>query len=205
MTKRISTKYKLDRRVGENIWGRPKSPVNKRKYGPGQHGPGKRSTLSSYGLQLRAKQKLKGYYGNISEKQFKNTYKHAANMKGDTSQNLINLLERRLDAVIYRMKFAITPFAARQLINHGHVCVNGKRVNIPSYRVSENDEITIKNTMVSNVKYLESINTKERDVPSYMDVDLESGRGKLLQIPSFEMIPYACQMEPKLVVEFYSK
>ena len=205
MTKRISSKFKLDRRLGENIWGRPKSPANKRKYGPGQHGPGKRSSLSSYGLQLRAKQKLRGYYGNITEKQFKNIYKQAANMKGDTSELLIKLLESRLDTLVYRMKFAITPFAARQMINHGHILINGKRVDIPSYRVGENDEISVKKDILTNVKYLESINSKEREVPSYMEVDLEGGKGKLLNIPDFASIPYPTIMEPKLIVEFYSR
>ena len=143
MTKRIKSKYKLNRRLGENLWGRPKSPVNKREYGPGEHGQRRRKP-SDFGIQLLAKQKLRGYYGNITEKQFRNIYAEASRRAGDTSENLIGLLERRLDAVVYRMKFVPTVFAARQFVNHGHVKVNGKRVNIPSYRVSDGDVIEVK-------------------------------------------------------------
>src|SRR6187402_3516439 len=143
MTKRMESKYKIDRRMGENIWGRPKSPVNRREYGPGQHGQRRKSKLSDYGVQLKAKQKLKGYYGNISERQFRRIYQEAIRRRGDTSENLIQLLERRLDAVVYRMKFVATVFASRQMVNHGHVAVNGKRVNIPSYQLKEGDEISL--------------------------------------------------------------
>ena len=127
MTKRQSAKYKIDRRMGENIWGRPKSPVNKREYGPGQHGQRRKGKASDFGIQLKAKQKLKGYYGNLTEKQFSRTYTEAARRKGNTAENLISLLEARLDAVVYRAKFVPTVFAARQFVNHGHVLVNGKR------------------------------------------------------------------------------
>ncbi|MCW9001161.1 MAG: 30S ribosomal protein S4, partial [Rhodospirillales bacterium] len=144
MTKRIQAKHKIDRRLGVNLWGRPKSPFNVREYGPGQHGQRRRRRPSDYGTQLAAKQKLKGYYGNISEKQFRRYYQEAVRRKGDTSENLISILECRLDAVVYRMKFVPTVFASRQLVNHGHVRVNGKRVNIGSYMVKEGDVIELR-------------------------------------------------------------
>ena len=171
MGKRLNAKYKLDRRMGENIWGRPKSPVNKRDYGPGQHGQRRRSKVSDYGLQLRAKQKLKGYYGNIGEKQFKSIYKEAERIKGDTSENLIGLLERRLDAIVYRAKFVPTVFAARQFVNHGHIKVNGQRVNIPSYRCKEGDVIEVKEKSRDMGLVVEGSQSPERDVPDYVDVD----------------------------------
>ncbi|MCA0202188.1 MAG: 30S ribosomal protein S4, partial [Proteobacteria bacterium] len=129
MTKRTESKYKIDRRLQVNLWGRAKSPLNKREYGPGQHGQ-RRKKPSDYGVQLMAKQKLKGYYGNISEKQFRKYYEEAMRRKGDNGENLIGILESRLDAIVYRMKLAITPFAARQLVNHGHLTVNGRRVTV---------------------------------------------------------------------------
>ncbi len=144
MTKRHNAKYKLDRRMGENVWGRPKSPVNRREYGPGQHGQRRKSKLSDYGVQLKAKQKLRGYYGNISEKQFRGIYTEARRLKGDSGAHMIGLLERRLDALIFRAKFVPTVFAARQFINHGHIKVNGKRVNISSFRVKVGDVVEVK-------------------------------------------------------------
>ena len=171
MTKRASAKYKIDRRMGENIWGRPKSPVNKREYGPGQHGQRRKGKLSDFGTQLKAKQKLKGYYGNISEKQFRAVYDEASRLKGDTSENLIGLLERRLDTVIYRAKFVATPFAARQFVNHGHVRVNGKRVTIPSYRLRAGDLVEVKEKSRELGAVLEAIQLAERDVPDYVEAD----------------------------------
>src|SRR5689334_21518413 len=171
MTKRMESKYKLDRRMGENIWGRPKSPVNRREYGPGQHGQRRKSKLSDYGVQLRAKQKLKGYYGNISERQFRGIYQEAIRLKGDSGAHLIGLLERRLDAVVFRAKFVATPFAARQFINHGHVKVNGRRVNIPSYRVKPGDVIEVKEKSRQLASVLEATQLAERDVPDYIEVD----------------------------------
>ncbi len=204
MSKRISAKYKLDRRMGENVWGRPKSPVNRREYGPGQHGQRRKSKLSDFGLQLRAKQKLKGYYGNITEKQFRRTYAEASRRKGNTAENLIGLLERRLDAVVYRAKFVPTVFAARQFINHGHVKVNGQRVNIPSYQVREGDVIEIRDKSKQMALVLEAIQLPERDVPDYIEADHNKMTATFVRVPQLADVPYAVQMEPNLVVEFYS-
>ena len=205
MSKRNSAKYKLDRRMGQNIWGRPKSPVNKREYGPGQHGQRRKQKLSDFGTQLKAKQKLKGYYANISERQFRKTYAEAARMKGDTSQNLIGLLESRLDAVIYRAKFVPTPFAARQFVSHNHVRVNGKKVNIPSYRCKVGDVVEVKEKSKQLGLVLESIDLAERDVPEYIEADHAKMTARFVRQPAFSDVPYPVQMEPNLVVEFYSR
>ena len=205
MTKRVRAKYKIDRRLGENIWGRPKSPVNNREYGPGQHGQRRRGKLSDFGIQLRAKQKLKGYYANITEKQFKGIYKEATRVKGDTSENLIGLLERRLDALVYRAKFVPTVFAARQFINHGHIKVNGRRTNIPSYRLKIGDVVEIKEKSRDLAIVLEAAQSPERDVPDYVDVDFKKMTATVNRIPVLADVPYPVQMEPNLVVEFYSR
>lgn len=205
MTKRNEAKYKLDRRMGQNIWGRPKSPVNRREYGPGQHGQRRKGKLSDYGVQLRAKQKLRGYYGNISEKQFRGIYDEAIRMKGDSGAHMIGLLERRLDAVIYRAKFVPTIFAARQFINHGHVKVNGRRVNIPSYRVKVGDAIEVKESSKQLALVLEAVALAERDVPDYIEVNQGKMTAKLARIPTLSEVPYPVMMEPHLVVEFYSR
>lgn len=205
MTKRISAKYKIDRRMGENIWGRPKSPVNKREYAPGQHGQRRRGKLSDFGIQLRAKQKLKGYYGNITEKQFRAIYKEAVRLKGDTSEALIGLLERRLDALVYRSKLAPTVFSARQLVNHGHVKVNGQRVNIPSYRCNEGDVIELREKARDMGVVLEAVQSPERDVPDYIDADHNKMSATLLRIPQLSDVPYPVMMEPNLVIEYYSR
>ncbi len=204
MTKRAESKYKINRRLGVNLWGRAKSPLNKRDYGPGQHGQ-RRKKPSDFGVQLMAKQKLKGYYGNISEKQFRKYYDEAVRRRGDTSENLIELLERRLDAVIYRMKFAITPFAARQIVNHGHVTVNGKRVNIPSYLVKDGDIVELREKSKQMVVVLDATQSGERDVPEYIEVDHRAMKGRFLRAPKFADVPYPVQMEPNLVVEYYSR
>ena len=204
MTKRISSKYKICRRLGVNLWGRPKSPTNKREYGPGQHGQRRRKP-TDYGIQLAAKQKLRGYYGNITERQFRRTYAEAARVRGDTGENLIGLLERRLDAVVYRLKFVPTVFASRQFINHGHIKVNGKRVNIPSYRVREGDVIEVKEKSREIGIVLEAIDSPERDVPAYLDVDHRKMTGTFIRTPEFAEVPYPVQMEPNLVIEYYSK
>ncbi len=205
MTKRMESKYKLDRRMGQNIWGRPKSPVNRREYGPGQHGQRRKSKLSDYGVQLKAKQKLRGYYGNISEKQFRGIYDEAIRMKGDSGANMIGLLERRLDAVVYRAKFVPTVFAARQFINHGHVKVNGKKVNISSYRVKVGELVEVKEKSQQMNLVLEAQALSERDVPDYIDVDGGKLTAKMSRIPVFTDVPYPVQMEPHLVVEYYSR
>ena len=205
MSKRQNTKYKIDRRLGENIWGRPKSPVNTREYGPGEHGKRRRSKLSDFGVQLRAKQKLKGYYGNITERQFLRVYKEAVRLKGDTSENLIGLLERRLDAVIYRAMFVPTVFAARQFVNHGHILVNGKRVNVPSYKVKPGDTIEVRDKSKQLGIVLESVDLKERDIPDYLDVDTDKKIAKYIRVPQLSDVPYPVIMEPNLVVEYYSR
>ena len=204
MSKRHSAKYKLDRRMGENIWGRPKSPINNRAYGPGQHGQRRKSKVSDFGLQLRAKQKLKGYYGNITEKQFVRIYKDAASRKGNTSENLIGLLESRLDAMVYRSKFVPTPFAARQFVNHGHVLVNGKRVNIASYRCKPDDVISVREKSRNMALVLEAIQSGERDIPDYLEVDGKGMSARYIRIPELAEVPYPVKMEPNLVVEFYA-
>ena len=203
MTKRIQAKHKIDRRMGENIWGRPKSPVNIRDYGPGQHGQRRRRRISDYGLQLRAKQKLKGYYGNIQEKQFRNIYKMAAQKKGDTGENLIGFLESRIDAVVYRAKFVPTVFAARQFINHGHILLNGKRHTIPSARLKPGDVIEIRQKSREIPMVIEALNSAERDVAEYVSRD--GYKATFVRIPQFDEVPYPVIMEPNLVVEFYSR
>ncbi|MEM6660683.1 MAG: 30S ribosomal protein S4 [Pseudomonadota bacterium] len=205
MTKRTSAKYKLDRRMGENIWGRPKSPVNRREYGPGQHGQRRKGKMSDFGLQLRAKQKLKGHYGDLTEKQFRRIYSEAERRKGDTGENLIGLLESRLDAVVYRSKFVPTVFAARQFVNHGHVEVNGVRTNIPSYRVKEGDVISLRSKAKDMVLVLEAIQSPERDTPDYIDVDHSKMTATFIRTPSLGDVPFAVMMEPNLVVEYYAK
>ncbi len=204
MSKRQSAKYKLDRRMGENIWGRPKSPVNRREYGPGQHGQRRKGKVSDYGLQLRAKQKLKGYYGDITEKQFKRCYQEADKMKGDTSQNLIGLLERRLDAIVYRAKFAPTIFAARQLVSHGHVRVNGVKCNIASRRVDLGSEISLGSKAQEMALVMEAQSLAERDIPDYVVPD-GTAKVSFVRVPTLDEVPYPVKMEPNLVVEFYSR
>ena len=205
MTKRLSSKHKVDRRLKVNLWGRPKSPFNSRDYPPGQHGQKRPSKPSDFGKQLQAKQKLKAYYGNINERQFRNIYKKAIKKRGDTIENLIGFLERRLDIIIYRAKFASTVFASRQLINHGHVRVNGKKVNIPSYLVKAEDTIDIKEKSKNITTVIGSLISKERDVPDYIHMDEKNKKAKLIRIPKFSEVPYPTIMEPNLVIEYYSR
>jgi small subunit ribosomal protein S4 len=204
VTKRLESKYKINRRLGVNLWGRSKSPISKRDYGPGQHGQ-RRKKPSDFGVQLMAKQKLKGYYGNISEKQFQKYYQEAVRRKGDTSENLIELLERRLDTVIYRMKFAVTPFAARQFVSHGHLLVNGHRVNIASYLVANDDVIEVRDKSKQLAVVLDATQSGERDIPEYIEVDHRAMKGRYLRAPKLADVPFPVQMEPNLVVEFYSR
>ena len=203
MSKRSSAKYKLDRRLGENIWGRPKSPVNKREYGPGQHGQRRKGKMSDFGIQLRAKQKLKGYYGDVTEKQFKRTYEEASRRQCDTGQNLIGLLEQRLDMIVYRAKFAPTVFAARQLVSHGHVRVNGVKCNIASRRCYVGDEISLGTKAQEMALVLEAQTLAERDVPEY--IGTEGTKVTFTRVPTLDEVPYPVKMEPNLVVEFYSR
>jgi small subunit ribosomal protein S4 len=205
MTKRNEAKYKIDRRMGQNIWGRPKSPVNRREYGPGQHGQRRKGKLSDYGVQLRAKQKLKGYYANISERQFRGIYEEAIRMKGDSGAHLIALLERRLDTIVYRAKFVPTVFAARQFINHGHIKVNGRRTNIASQRIKIGDVVEVKESSKQMTMVLEAIALAERDVPDYIEADHSKMTAKLARVPGLTEVPYPVQMEPHLVVEYYSR
>jgi len=205
MTKRAASKHKVDRRLKVNLWGRPKSPFNTRNYPPGQHGKSKRGKGSDYGTQLEAKQKMKFYYGNMNERQFRNVYLKAIQKRGNTSENLVGILERRLDTIIYRAKFAITVFAARQLINHNHVKVNGKKVNIGSYLVKPEDTIEIKDKSKDMTIIAASISTKERDVPEYIQMDEKNKKAKLIRVPKFSEIPFPTMMEPNLVIEYYSR
>jgi small subunit ribosomal protein S4 len=206
MTKRLNSKHKVDRRLKVNLWGRPKSPFNSRAYGPGQHGQTtSRRKQSDYGIQLHAKQKLKAYYGNINERQFRNLYKKASMLKGDTSENLIGLLERRLDAIVYRAKLSTTIFSARQLINHGHVKVNGKKVNISSYQLKEEETIEIREKSKQLAFIDVALANKEREVPEYLQVDEKNKKVKLVRTPKLEEVPYPVVMEPNLVIEYYSR
>lgn len=204
MTKRLKSKYKINRRLGVNLWGRPKSPINVRDYGPGVHGQRRRKP-TDYGTQLMAKQKLKGYYGNISEKQFHRYYEEAVRRSGDTSENLIGILERRLDAVVYRMKFVPTVFSARQFVNHGHVKVNGRRVNIPSFLVRDGDVVEVRDKSRDIPMVIEAAQSPERDVPDYVSVDHDKMKGTFVRGPQFADVPYPVQMEPHLVIEYYSR
>ena len=205
MTKRQTAKHKIDRRMGENIWGRPKSPVNKREYGPGQHGQRRKGKMSDFGIQLKAKQKLKGYYANISERQFHKVYEEASRMTGDSSENLIGLLERRLDAIVYRAKFVPTMFAARQLVSHGHVKVNGRRVTIPSMRIKAGDQLELTAKAKDLAVVLEATQLAERDVPDYVEVNHKAMTARLVRVPGLTDVPYPVQMEPHFVVEYYSR
>ena len=205
MTKRLASKHKVDRRLKVNLWGRPKSPFNSRNYPPGQHGKNKRGKKSDYGIQLEAKQKLKFYYGNMNERQFRNVFRKALQKRGNTTENFVGLLERRLDTVIYRAKFAMTVFSARQLINHGHIKVNGKKVNIPSYLVSDKDSIELKDKSKELTVIVGALVSKERDVPDYIQMDEKNKIAKLIRIPKFSEVPYPAIMEPNLVVEYYSR
>ncbi|MCH2376934.1 MAG: 30S ribosomal protein S4 [Pelagibacterales bacterium] len=205
MTKRLASKHKVDRRLKVNLWGRPKSPFNSRNYPPGQHGKAKKGKLSDYGTQLEAKQKMKFYYGNINERQFRNVYRKAIQKKGNTTENLVGFLERRLDTVVYRAKFATTVFSARQLINHGHIKVNGKKVNIPSYLVKAEDTIEIKDKSKDIVAIVGALVSKEREVPDYIQMDEKNKKATLIRIPKFSEVPYPVIMEPNLVIEYYSR
>jgi small subunit ribosomal protein S4 len=205
MTKRLTSKHKVDRRLKVNLWGRPKSPFNSRNYPPGQHGKAKKGKLSDYGTQLEAKQKMKFYYGNINERQFRNVYRKAIQKKGNTTENLVGFLERRLDTVAYRAKFATTVFSARQLINHGHIKVNGKKVNIPSYLVKAEDTIEIKDKSKDIVTIVGALVSKEREVPDYIQMDEKNKKATLIRIPKFSEVPYPVIMEPNLVIEYYSR
>ncbi|MGE0046711.1 MAG: 30S ribosomal protein S4 [Hyphomonadaceae bacterium] len=204
MTKRVQSKYKSNRRFGQNLWGRPKSPVNKRQYGPGQHGQRRKGKTSDFGLQLTAKQKLRMYYGNITEKQFRRIYAEATRRKGNTAENLIGLLESRLDAMVYRAKFVPTVFAARQFVNHGHVKVNGRRVTIASFQVKAGDVIEVREKARSMAIVLEALQSPERDIPDYLEVDPRSMTAKYVRVPVLADVPYPVQMEPNLVVEYYA-
>jgi len=205
MTKRLASKHKVDRRLKVNLWGRPKSPFNSRNYPPGQHGKSKKGKISDYGTQLEAKQKMKFYYGNMNERQFRNVYRKAINKKGNTTENLIGFLERRLDIIIYRAKFATTVFSARQLINHGHIRVNGKKVNIPSYLINEKDTIEVRDKSKEMIMIVGSLVNKEREIPDYIQLDEKNKKVKLVRVPKFSEVPYPTIMEPNLVIEYYSR
>ncbi len=204
MSKRAAAKSKICRRLGVNLWGRSKDPLARRNYAPGQHGQ-KRRKLSGFATQLMAKQKLKGYYGNVGERQFRRIYELASRLRGDTAENLIGLLERRLDMVCYRLNYVPTIFAARQLVNHGHVRVNGKRVNIPSYMVKDGDVIELGERAKTMPMVLETQQRPERDVPDYLLLDPRTLKGTYVRVPKMADVPYPVRMEPNLVIEFYSR
>lgn len=205
MSKRVNAKYKISRRLGASLWGNAKDPVNKRAYAPGQHGVAKRKKTSDYGTQLREKQKLRGYYGNITERQFRKIYAEASRRRGDTGENLIGLLESRLDTVVYRMGVVATVFAARQFVNHGHVKVNGKRVNIASYNVQEGDVIEVKEKSRQLASVLEMIQNPQHSVPEYIEFDQADMKAKFVRVPKLAEVPYPVQMQPNFVIEFYSR
>lgn len=205
MSKRLAAKHKISRRIGQNLWGTSKSPVNKRESGPGQHGARRKNKISDFGIQLRAKQTLKGYYGNITERQFRKIFAEANRLRGDTGENMIGLLERRLDAVVYRAKFAATPFAARQLVNHGHVQVNGKRLNIASALLKDGDVVQLSEKARQMTPVLAASQSTEREVPDYIEVDGNKGSAKLARTPKLSDVPYPVQMNPNLIIEFYSR
>ncbi len=206
MTKRLASKHKVDRRLKVNLWGRPKSPFNSRNYPPGQHGKSRRrGKPSDYGTQLQAKQKMKCYYGNINERQFRNIYRKALQKKGNTTENLVGFLEVRLDTVTYRAKFASTVFSARQLINHGHIRVNGKKVNIPSFLVKPEDTIEIKDKSKDMGMIVSSMVSKEREIPDFIQMDEKNKKARLIRVPKFSEVPYPTIMEPNLVIEYYSR
>ena len=205
MTKRLLSKHKVDRRLKSNLWGRPKSPFNSRNYPPGQHGKSKKGKPSDYGTQLEAKQKMKFYYGNMNERQFRNVYRKAIKKKGNTTENLVGFLERRLDTVVYRAKFATTVFSSRQLINHGHIKVNGKKVNIPSYLVKAEDSIEIREKSKEIANITGALVSKEREIPEYIQTDEKNKVAKFIRVPKFSEIPYPTIMEPSLVIEYYSR
>ena len=204
MSKRHSAKYKIDRAMGENLWGRARYPVNKRSYGPGQHGQRRKQKVSDFGLQLKAKQKLKGYYANLTEKQFRKTYDEAARRKGNTAETLIGLLEARLDATVYRAKFVPTPWAARQFVNHGHVTVNGKKVNIASYSLKVGDVVEVKEKSRNMALVLEAQQSSERDVPDYIELGDRGFSARVVRVPELADVPFPVKMEPNMVVEYYS-
>jgi small subunit ribosomal protein S4 len=205
MTKRIGAKKKVSRKLGASLWGQAKDPYIKRNYKPGQHGASSRGRVSDYGTQLRAKQRMKFYYGNISEKQFFNSFTLASKSKGDVSENFVALLESRLDAIVYRANFVPTVFAARQFVSHKHVSVNGKTVNIPSYKVKVGDVVQVREKSRKLAIVIEAIQKMERDIPSYMQLDKDNLSVRFVTKPSFAEIPYPVEMQPHLITEFYSR
>jgi small subunit ribosomal protein S4 len=205
MSKRLEAKHKISRRIGQNLWGTAKSPVNKRESGPGQHGARRKSKMSDFGVQLRAKQTLKGYYGNITERQFRKIFAEANRLRGDTGENMIGLLESRLDAVVYRSKLAPTPFAARQIVNHGHVKLNGRRLNIASAVVKPGDVIELSERARTMAVVIAASQAPDRDVPDYLEADHAKGTVKFVRVPKLAEVPYPVQMNPNLIIEFYSR
>ncbi len=204
MTKRVQAKTKICRRLGVNLWGRAKDPLAKKNYAPGMHGQ-KRKKVSDYGQQLMAKQRLKGYYANMTEKQFRRAYETASSGKGDTAENLIGLLERRLDVVVFRMNVVQTIYQARQFVNHGHVLVNGKRVTIASYLVREGDEIEVAERSRDKLMVIEALQNQERDVPDYLEMDMKGLKARFVRTPKLGDVPFPVQMEPNMVIEYYSR
>jgi small subunit ribosomal protein S4 len=205
VSKRKNRKYGISRRLGMNLWGRTKDPVNSKNFPPGQHGNMGYKKLTDYGIQLSEKQKLKKYYGDVGEKQFRATYEEAARRKGDTGENMIGLLESRLDAIVYRANFVPTVWSARQLVNHGHVTVDGKRVTIPSYRAKPGQVIEVIEKSRQMTLIVEAVQSKERPIPDYIGVDSDKLKIIYSRIPCLADVPFPVIMRPQLVVEFYSR
>ncbi len=205
MTKRVNAKKKFSRKLGGSLWGQAKDPYLKRNYKPGQHGASSKGRVSDYGTQLKAKQRMKFYYGNISEKQFFNTFSLAEKSKGDVSENFVGLLESRLDVIVYRANFVPTVFAARQFVSHKHVTVNGKIVNIASYRAKIGDVVQVREKSRTLALVIDAQQKMERDIPSYMMLDKDNLSAKLTEKPTFAEVPYPIEMQPHFITEFYSR
>ncbi|XVN41153.1 MAG: 30S ribosomal protein S4 [Rickettsia endosymbiont of Argas persicus] len=205
MTKIVRSKYKASRRLGVSLWGDSKDAFNTRNYRPGQHGQNTMVKTSDYGLHLKAKQRIKCHYGRITEKQFRNLFGSAQKMKGNTGENFIGLLESRLDTIVYRMNIAQTIFAARQLVSHGHIKVNGHKADIASMRLKEGDVVEIKESSRQMTVIQESVSKQGQTTPDYVSFDVDSLSGKYLRVPTISDVRYPFKAEVHLVVELYSR
>ena len=200
MARNTGPVWKTSRRVGFSILETGEE-LKKRAYAPGQHGPTKRVKLSNYGIQLREKQRIRNLYG-LNERQFKNTYLRATKMEGVTGSNFLFLLESRLDNLVYRLGFARTRRAARQLVNHGHILVNGKKVDIPSFIVKPGSTIEVKETS-RNMKAINEALEATLNTVAFVEVDKENKKGKYVRLP--ERSELNQEVNELLVVEFYNR
>lgn len=190
------------RRVGQPLCGSPKCPALKRPYPPGQHGKDGRRRVSEYGKQILEKQKLKFIYG-VQERQLRRYLEMARKARGRTGERLLQLLESRLDNIVYRLGFAASLPAARQLVSHGHIEVNGKKVDIPSYIVEVGDVVAVREKSRNLDPVVQSIESRAGNVPDYLSLDAEARRGVLLRVPSKEEIPVP--VDDNLIIEFYAR